>query len=243
MPKRRPVAPRGRAAVVAGIAIALWAAGCSQQSVPSAAASPPAASPTQRPTPAPTPEPTPTPDPTPRFTNEPDPELAGLFPATVQGVPVVVAPTDSFALTPGDVGLAYGELGLRFSTLVIAYAEQPRLTVYAVRVEGEPVTAEDLEPHLASAGRYVGIAGLDREPWELVEAGGHRVWMRPGDRATAVGTVVYTWAADEFVFLLIGTNDGVNRTLIRALPGEPFPTIPPAPSASDEASSAAGTEG
>jgi hypothetical protein len=102
-----------------------------------------------------------------------------------------------------------------------------------MRVDGDPVTAEDLEPHLASAGRYVGIAGLDREPWELVEAGGHRVWARPGDRATVAGTVIYTWAADEFVFLLIGANDLMNRSLVGALPGEPFPTLPPAPSASE----------
>lgn len=228
MPIRRPVAPRGRPTVVAGIALALCVAGCSLESVPTATASAPSGAPTARPTPAPTPDPTPTPEPTPRFTNVPDPELAALFPETVEGVPVVVAATDTFALTPGDVGLAYGELGVRFETLVIAYAEQPRLTVYAVRVDGGRVSTEDLEPHLASAGRYVGIAGLEREPWELVEVGGHRVWTRAGDRATAAGTVLYTWAGDGFVFLVIGANDAFNRGLVAALPGEPALPVPSA---------------
>ena len=233
---RRLVARRGRPAAVAAIGL-LLCVGCSADTAPSDSAPTTSTAPTARPTPAPTPQPTPTPDPTPRFTNAPDPELAALFPASVNGVTLVVAPIESFALTPGDVGLAYGELGVRFETLAIAYSEQPRLTVYAVRVDG-PVTTDDLEPYLAAAGRYVGIAGLEREPWELTEAGGHRVWTRSGDRATAAGTVIYTWAGGEFVFLVIGVNDTVNRGLIGALPGEPFPTRPPAPSASEDLSSA-----
>ncbi len=228
---RRLVALRGRPATAAAIVL-LVSAACSADSTPSDAAPTTSTAPTPRPTPAPTPEPTPTPDPTPRFTNAPDPELAALFPASVNGVTLVVAPIESFALTPGDVGLAYGELGVRFETLAIAYSEQPRLTLYAVRVAGA-VTTEDLEPYLATAGRYVGIAGLDRESWELTEAGGHRVWTRSGDRATAAGTVIYTWAGGEFVFLVIGVNDTVMRGLIAALPGEPFPTIQPVPSGSD----------
>jgi len=67
----------------------------------------------------------------------PDEALAGLIPATVGGVPVVVAPFDEFALTPGDIGAAYGEIGDRFASLALAYVERPRLTLYAVRVEGE----------------------------------------------------------------------------------------------------------
>jgi len=233
MPIRRLVALRGRPAAVAGIALLLFSAGCSSDSVPSDSAAATSAAPTARATSVPTPRPTPTPEPTPRFTNAPDPELAALFPATVGGVPLVVAPVESFALTPGDVGLAYGELGVRFETLAIAYAEQPRLTVYAVRVDG-PVTTEDLEPYLESAGRYVGIAGLERDPWELTEAGGHRVWMRAGDNATASGTVIYTWTDGEFVFLVIGVDDGMIRSLIAALPGEAPPTPPPAPSGSGD---------
>ena len=232
---RRLVALRGRPAAVAAIGLILCAA-CSADPTPSGSAPPPSSEPTARATPAPTPEPTPTPDPTPRFTNAPDPELAALFPASVGGVPLVVAPVETFALTPGDVGLVYGDLGVRFESLAIAYSEQPRLTVYAVRVDG-PVTTDDLEPYLASAGRYVGIAGLQREPWELAEAGGHRVWTRSGDRATAAGTVIYTWAGDEFVFLVIGVNDIAIRGLIQTLPGEPFATVPAAPSSSAELAS------
>jgi len=147
-----------------------------------------------------------------------------------------VAPFDEFALTPGDIGAAYGEIGGRFVSLALAYVEQPRLTLYAMRVDGEAVTTEELEPHLATAGRYVGIAGLDAQSWELAEAGGHQVWVRPEDNATAAGTMVYTWSSGELVFLLIGVDDAVNRALIASLPGEPPPAPTPIPSATAGAS-------
>ena len=185
---------------------------------------------------APTPSPTPTPAPTPRFTNEPDDDLAALIPAEAAGVDVVVAPFDEFALTPGDIGLAYGEIGDRFVSLALAYVAQPRTTLYAMRLDGEPVSTEELEPHLATAGRYVGIAGLEPDPWELAEAGGHRVWVRPEDNATAAGTMVYTWASDDLVFLLIGVDDTVNRAIIEVLPGEPAPSATPAPSSTADGS-------
>ena len=194
-------------------------------------------------TPLPTPEATPTPAPTPRFTNEPDDELAGLIPTEANGVPVVVAPFDEFALTPGDIAIAFGEIGDRFSSLALAYVEQPRATLYAMRVDGEPVATEDLEPHLATAGRYVGIAGLDPEPWEAGEAGGHRVWVRPEDNATAAGTMIYTWSSGEIVFLLIGVDDTINRAIITALPGEAAPSPTPVPSGSAAPSASASDDG
>jgi hypothetical protein len=187
-------------------------------------------SPTPSPTLAPTPTPTPTPEPTPRFTNEPDAELVGLIPETAAGATVVRAPLDEFGLTPGDVGTAYGEIGNRFASLAIAYVEQPRATLYAMRVDGDPVATADLEPHLATAARYVGIAGLDPEPWRSAMVGGHPVWLRPEDNATAAGTMIYTWAAGEFVFLLIGVDDAINRAIVGALPGEAPPSPTPAPS-------------
>ena len=193
----------------------------SAQPVPSATA-----------TPAPTPEPTPSPTPTPRFTNEQDAELAGLIPQSVGDIPVVVAPFGEFALTPGDVGTAYGELGNRFASLALAYIERPRMSLYAVRIEGEPVSTDDLEPHLSTAGRFVGIAGLDPEPWERAVIGGKQVWVRPEDNATAAGTHIYTWSSGEFLFLLIGVDDSVNQALVDALPGEPAPTPSPTPTES-----------
>jgi hypothetical protein len=222
--------PAGAAGLALAAAVAL--AGCATDDpTPSASSSSLASSAAPSPSVGPTPEPTPspTPDPTPRFTNEPDDELAGLIPTDVNGVPVIVAPFEEFALTPGDIGVAYGDIGDRFASLALAYVEQPRLTLYAMRVDGEPVTTDDLEPHLATAGRYVGIAGLDPEPWEAGEAGGHRVWVRPEDNATAAGTMIYTWSSGEFVFLLIGVDDTVNRGVIAALPGEPAPSPTPIP--------------
>ncbi|MGI8828366.1 MAG: hypothetical protein ACR2I5_01155, partial [Candidatus Limnocylindria bacterium] len=118
------------------------------------------------------------------------------------------------------------------ASLALAYIVQPRLTLYAMRIDGDPVATEDLEPHLATAGRYVGIAGLDAEPWELSEAGGHAVWVRPEDNATAAGTMIYTWSSGEFVFLLIGVDDATNRAIIEQLPGEPAPSPTPVPSES-----------
>lgn len=184
----------------------------------------PSASPTSRPTP------TPTPSPTPRFTNEPDPSLSALIPAQAGAWVVEQPPIGDYAITPGDIGqAAYGELGARFQSLVIAFVREPRLSLYAVRVNPPVVTTPDLEPHLATAGRYVGIAGLQRDPWQLADVAGHWVWVRPSDDATLPGTHVYTWAADEYVFLLIGISDEVNQALIALLPGEPPPTPSPAP--------------
>ena len=235
MTSSRLASLRLRGAVSVMIAAALTLTACSMADsspTPSSSASvPPSASAT----PAPTPEPTPTPSPTPRFTNVPDEELAGLIPDVLGEVPVVVAPFEEFALTPGDIGAAYGEIGDRFASLVLAYVEQPRLTLYAMRVDGEEVETDDLEPHLATAGRYVGIAGLDPEPWEEDVVAGNRVWTRPEDNATAAGTHLYTWSSGEYVFLLIGVDDVLNRALVEALPGEPAPSPPstPPPSASE----------
>jgi hypothetical protein len=231
------VAGRRRAVslALAAAALALAACGLSTTSpTPATSSLPP--SPSVGVTPNPTPSPTPSPAPTPRFTNEPDPDLAALIPAAVNGVPVVVAPFEEFALTPGDIAIAYGELGTRFASLALAYVERPRTTLYAVRVEGDPIATDDLEPHLATAGRYVGIAGLDPAPWEAAVVGGSHVWARPEDNATAAGTHVYTWSSGEFVFLLIGVDDTLNRALVEALPGEPAPS--PAPPASNAPPSA-----
>ena len=236
----RHASPRPARTIALLCSLALATAACSTTD-PTPTATTPTAEPSSQPptTAAPTPEPTPTPAPTPRFTNEPDGDLAGLIPAEAAGVPVVVAPFDEFALTPGDIGLAYGEIGDRFASLAVAYVEQPRATLYAMRVDGEEVATDDLEPHLATAGRYVGIAGLDPEPWELGEAAGHQVWVRPEDNATAAGTMIYTWSSGEFVFLLIGVDDAVNRALIGALPGQPAPTPSPTPSSPSPSPSAA----
>jgi hypothetical protein len=229
MPPRPFVAPRGRVALSA--AVVLIAAACSADQPPPTATTAATGVADATATPLPTATPSPTLDPTPRFTNPPDAALAAVLPATVAGLPLVVAPVDTFALTPGDVGLAFGELGLRFDSLAVAYVEQPRLTLYAVRVDGRTVTNEDLAPHLATAGRYLGIAGLVPEPWELATVGGHEVWTRAGDRATAAGTALYVWAADDLVFLLIGVDDAVNQALVAALPGVPPPTPSPVPTA------------
>jgi hypothetical protein len=225
------------AVIVAAVAVAACASG--EQPPTTAAPAPPSAPASASPTPTATPEPTPSPSPSPRFTNEPDDKLTGLIPQAVAGVPVVLAPLDEFGLTPGDVGTAFGEIGNRFASLALAYVERPRLSLYAMRVDGDPVTTAELEPHLATAGRYVGIAGLDPEPWEAAVVGRNQVWVRPEDNATAAGTHVYTWSSGEFVFLLIGVDDAVNRALIEALPGEPAPTPRPAPSRSASASPAA----
>jgi hypothetical protein len=148
----------------------------------------------------------------------------------VNGLAVTKPAITEFAITPGDIGqTAYGELGARFQTLVIAFIRQPRLSLYAMRVDG-PVQTSELEPYLATAGRYVGIAGLQRDPWKLETVGGHLVWARPSDGATLPGTRVYTWAADDIVFLMIGVDDTLNQALLAELPGEPPPTPSPEPS-------------
>ncbi len=182
----------------------------------------------------------PTPRPTPAYTNPPDPELAALIPTRVRGVNVEVPPTSEFAMTPGDFASAYGDLGLQFTALQVAYASNPRLSLYAARVEEPLPTTRQLEPYLETAGRYVGIAGLHREPWRYRTIGGRVTWERPEDNATVAGTHIYTWAADEYLFLLIGVDDQLNRAMFAALPGEraPAQTPRPSPTGSPEASGA-----
>lgn len=236
----RPGAPHAPPGPVArrlpfAVAALLTLAACTSTPPPEPTSPPATTSPTSTPSPPLTPRPTPTAAPTPRFTNEPDPELAALIPAEAAGTAITVPPIDAFGLTPGDVGTAYGELGDRFASLAMAFIPQPRTTLYAVRVDGEPVTTDELEPHLATAGRYVGIAGLHREPWQQATVGTNLVWVRPEDNATAAGTMIYTWAAGEYLFLLIGVDDAINQAIVAALPGEPPASPTPVPSVSGAA--------
>jgi hypothetical protein len=159
-----------------------------------------------------------------------------LIPEEIGAVAVSIPPVTEFSITPGDIGEVYGEIGLRFIALQVAWVERPRLSLYAMRMRAPYATTADLEPHLATAARYVGIAGLHREPWKPVEVADRLVWARPEDDATVAGTMIYTWAADEYVFLLIGVDDALNQALVAALPGEPLPTASPRASRSPAAS-------
>lgn len=220
---RRRLATRRRR-LTAISAVLLILAGC-------ASASPtPPASPTPIPTVLPTPTPEPTPQPTPIFSNLPDPALVALIPTELAGKKVQIPAITEFGITPGDIGEVYGEIGARFRSLQLAYIAKPRLSLYAMRMNPPLVATADLEPYLAAAGEYVGIAGLHREPWKLETIVGHVVWVRPEDNATLPGTRVYTWVADDLVFLMIGIDDAQNVAMLAALPGEAPPTPSPAPS-------------
>lgn len=193
------------------------------------------------PTPSPSPSshespspsiPPPTPIPTLDYSNLPDPELVALIPTKVAGQAVQIPAITAFSITPGDIGEVYGEIGTRFRSLQLAFIQKPRLSLFAMRMNAPFATTADLEPYLAEAGRYVGIAGLHREPWKLQAIAGHLVWMRPEDNATLKGTQLYTWAADGLVFLMIGVEGAQNLAMLAGLPGEPPPTPTPLPSAS-----------
>jgi hypothetical protein len=108
-----------------------------------------------------------------------------------------------------------------------------------MRVDPPLPTTRQLEPYLETAGQYVGIAGLHREPWRYRRIRGRVAWERPEDNATAAGTHIYTWAADDYVFLLIGVDDDLNRAMLAALPGERAPAQTPRPSPTEQASPAA----
>lgn len=227
-------AARHRFAVASALVVAAVLGGCSSTPLPTATSVP---SPTEAVTPSPTPVPTPAP--TPVFSNVPDPALAALIPTEVAGQPVVIPAVTEFSITPGDIGVVYGEIGDRFRTVQVAFVERPRLSLYAMRLDPPFPATADLEPYLPEAARYVGIAGLVRDPWTLETIGDHVAWVRPEDNATAAGTFIYTWAADEFVFLLIGTSTAQNLAMLAGLPGEPPPTPTPAPTASPDASGSA----
>ena len=220
---RHPRAPRMPALVP--LLVALVAVTACTPATPSP--SPPlSGSPTASPTPKPTPRPTPL------FSNTTDPALVALIPTEVAGRTVRVPAITEFGLTPGDIGQVYGEIGLRFTSLQLAFVPRPhQLSLYAVRMRPPFATTAELEPYLAEAGRYVGMAGPHREPWKLDGVSGHLVWWRPEDNATLKGTRVYTWAADGLVFLMIGVDEAQNLAMLAALPGEPGPSPTPAPSA------------
>lgn len=227
MPITRPDAARLRRAphkrhLLTLSALILIAAAC-------ATASP---SPSTSPSPEPTAVPTPTPAPTPIFSNSPDPALVAVIPTEVVGQAVQIPAITEFGITPGDIGEVYGEIGARFRSLQLAYISHPRLSLYAMRLNPPSVTTAQLEPYLAGAAEYVGIAGLHREPWKLQTIADHVVWVRPEDNATVPGTRVYTWAADDLVFLMIGTDEAQNLAMLGGLPGEAPPTPSPIPSTS-----------
>ena len=224
MPTSRTDAARRRRAVRTRATITVLAAVLALGACASPSPSPSGASPTPSPTPKPTPLPTPL------FSNTADPALAALIPTVVAGNAVTVPPITDFAYTPGDIGQVYGEIGLRFISLQVAYVPQPRLSLFAMRMRPPFATTAQLEPYLAEAGRYVGVAGLHREPWKLEAVAGHLVWWRPEDNATLKGTRFYTWAADGLVFLMVGVNEEQNLAMLGALPGEPAPTPTPTPS-------------
>jgi len=233
MSREHPAAvrPLGRLTAITLILAALLVACGTPTPSPTPTASPPASA-TVAASPTPSPTPRPTPMPTPRYTNEPDAALAALIPDLVGGERVVKPPVSDFALTPGDIGEVYGEIGLRFHSLQVAYIEPRRMSLYAMRMNPPFATTVDLEAYLAAAGEYVGIAGLHREPWGFATVADRVVWVRPEDNATALGTMIYTWAVDGYVFLLIGTDDALNQAMVAALPGEAPPTPSPRPSRS-----------
>ena len=238
----RPAASRPVAAFLLVLA-ALTACGTTTPT-PSAGATGTASASGAEPSPsAPASQPPPTPQPTPTYTNPPDRKLAGLIPTRVHGAVVEVPATSEFGITPGDFAEAYGDLGLQFKALQVAFALDPRLSLYVARVEAPLPTTRQLEPYLETAGRYVGIAGLHREPWSYRRIAGRVTWERPEDNATAAGTHIYTWAADDYVFLLIGVDDQLNRAMFAALPGEPAPARTPRPSPTEPASPDASAAG
>lgn len=227
--------------LVLAAALTAALAACSGNPSPEPSSVPPEATPTATPRPTPSPTPTPTPAPTPTWTNPPDEELTGLIPDTVGSARLIKPPPTEFAITPGDIGEVFGEIGLHFRSLAVAFIEQPRTSLYAMRLDQPVGETEDLRPHLGTIGQYVGIAGTDPEPWELVTVAGNRYWTRGSDEATLTGTTLYTWLTDEYAFLLIGLDDALNRSIIARLPGEPAPTPTPAPTRSPTASPSADT--
>jgi len=233
--------PRRRA-IASCLALALTVAACSTAE-PVPATSTPRASQsgsTAPATPFPSSSPPVTPEPTPRFTNQPDPALEALIPATIVGARVEKPTPNEYGMTPGDFGMSFGDLGLLFESLVLAFVEKPRLSLFAAHVAGAPVDTASLRPYLAAAGQYVGIAGLHPEAWRAVVIGGKRAWKRGDDPATLPGTTLYCWSSGPYVFLLTGSSDAANMAMVKALPGQPVPTPTPRPSPTPRSSSASG---
>ena len=228
-----------RRAVAAGLLLIIIGVGACSTAEPGPASPTPLAThagTSSTATPIPSTPPTATPEPTPRFTNQPDPQLEALIPATIAGARVQKPGPSEFGMTPGDVGINFGDVGLRFESLVVAFVEKPRLSLFAVRVAGAAVDTAELRPYLAAAGRYVGINGLHPEAWRAAAVGGKRVWKRGDDPATLPGTTLYCWSSGQYVFLLTGSSDAANMAMVKTLPGQPVPTPTPRPSPTPHAS-------
>ena len=187
----RPLA-RARASLAA-VALAIGVAACgstnpSQTVSPSGQASPTGGLASQAP--EATPSPLPTPLPTPSYTNPADPQLVAIIPTRVRRIDIQVPPARPVRRSrPATSAPSYGELGLRFRSLQVAYVVEPRLSLYVARVDPPLPTTRSLEPYLATAGQYVGIAGLHRKPWRYRSIGDRVAWVRPEDDATLAGTL------------------------------------------------------
>lgn len=229
--------PASTLALTAALAVALIATACSSSSPT------PSTSPTGRASLGPTPSAVPTPEPTPSYTNPADPALTALIPTRIAGAAVSVPPPSDFALTPGDFGGVFGDIGVRFDALALAYVEKPRMSLYAVHVWGAPVDTADLRPYLGAAGQYIGVNGLHPEAWKAAVVNGNRVWMRGEDVATLPKTTFYCWSSGEYLFLLVGSSDAANQAMVAALPGQPAPTPTPVPSGTPGATASAGSPG
>ena len=124
----------------------------------------------------PTPTPSPTPEPDAALHERAGPRPRALIPTEAAGAVVAVAPSDEFALTPGDIAVAFGEIGNRFSSRSLAYVEQRAARCTRCASTPGAVDRATWSRTLATAGRYVGIAGPRPEPWERPSSSTQRVW-------------------------------------------------------------------
>ena len=214
--------PLNRISILLVVLLAFVVAACSSEGGASTAASPSeAATPTVEPTPEATPESSEAAMPgasgmaIPSFNLDGDPELAGRFPETVGGQPLMVQSLDgqTFAANAGgdptfdafldSVGAELTDVSVAFGGVMSG--ESP-LTVGAFRVQG--ASEDDLEREFIAASEEAG----DVTDVEQASIGGKDVWTSV-DPSGETDTQAFIYTKDDTLYFFTGPEDQVAEIL------------------------------
>lgn len=212
-----------RISILLVVLLALVVTACSGEGGASTAASPsePAATPTVEPTPEATPESSEAamPDASgmaiPSFNLDGDPELAGRFPDTVGGQPLMVQSLDgqTFAANAGGdptFDAFLDSIGAELTDVSVAFGgvmggETP-LTVGAFRVRG--ASEDDLEREFIAASEEAG----DVTDVEQASIGGKDVWTSV-DPSGETDTQAFIYTKDDTLYFFTGSETEVAEIL------------------------------
>lgn len=208
-----------RISILLVVLLALVVSACASDQASPTPAEP---TPTQEPTPEPTPaepeetEPDGSPGAMPSFDLDGDPELAGRFPDTVGGQPLMVQSFRGDAFLSMGVDESFQEFldstGADAEDVSVAFggiaSEDSFLSVAAFRVIGVP--QDRLEEEFLGATAEEELSGLHQ-----MSIGGKQVWTATDP--TGQGGSVFVYTKDDTVYWLTGSNEQAAE-ILEALP-------------------------